>query len=82
MTARILDGKKLAAELRTRLAERIATLSFRPGLTVVLVGDDPASAVYVRNKDRAAREVGLAGRRQNASATSPVSAFFAKSTSG
>lgn len=59
MTARILDGKKLAAELRTRLAERIATLSFRPGLTVVLVGDDPASAVYVRNKDRAAREVGI-----------------------
>ena len=59
MTARIIDGKAIAAELRTSLTARLAGLSFRPRLIVVLVGDDPASAVYVRNKDRAAREVGI-----------------------
>jgi methylenetetrahydrofolate dehydrogenase (NADP+)/methenyltetrahydrofolate cyclohydrolase len=62
MTARILDGKALAAELRATLAARVATLAWRPCLTVVLVGDDPASAVYVRNKDRAARQAGLEAR--------------------
>lgn len=59
MTARILDGKAIAAGLRARLAERVATLPFRPGLRVVRVGDDPASGVYVRNKDRAAQQVGF-----------------------
>jgi len=59
MTARILDGKAIAARLRARLAERVAALPFRPGLRVVRVGDDPASGVYVRNKDRAAQEVGF-----------------------
>lgn len=48
MTARIIDGKSIAAALRARIADRIATLGYRPGLTVLLVGDDPASAVYVR----------------------------------
>ncbi|WP_198373233.1 bifunctional methylenetetrahydrofolate dehydrogenase/methenyltetrahydrofolate cyclohydrolase FolD [Roseomonas rosulenta] len=59
MSARILDGKAIAARLRARLAERVAALPFRPGLRVVRVGDDPASGVYVRNKDRAAQEVGF-----------------------
>ena len=59
MTARILDGKALGARLRTGLAQRIAGLSFKPGLRVVRVGDDPASGVYVRNKDRAAAEAGF-----------------------
>jgi methylenetetrahydrofolate dehydrogenase (NADP+)/methenyltetrahydrofolate cyclohydrolase len=59
VTARIIDGKAVAAALRARLAERIATLPFRPGLAVVLVGDNPASAVYVRAKDRAANAVGI-----------------------
>jgi methylenetetrahydrofolate dehydrogenase (NADP+)/methenyltetrahydrofolate cyclohydrolase len=59
MTARILDGKAMAARLRAHLAERVAALGFRPGLRVVRVGDDPASGVYVRNKDKAAREVGF-----------------------
>jgi methylenetetrahydrofolate dehydrogenase (NADP+)/methenyltetrahydrofolate cyclohydrolase len=62
MTARILDGKALAATLRDDVAARAAILSYSPCLTVVLVGDDPASAVYVRNKDRAAREAGLEAR--------------------
>jgi methylenetetrahydrofolate dehydrogenase (NADP+) / methenyltetrahydrofolate cyclohydrolase len=60
VSARIIDGKAVAAALRTRLAERVAALSFRPGLVVVLVGDDPASAVYVRSKDRAANAAGIA----------------------
>ncbi|MCA3422479.1 MAG: bifunctional methylenetetrahydrofolate dehydrogenase/methenyltetrahydrofolate cyclohydrolase FolD [Roseomonas sp.] len=59
MTARILDGKALGARLRAGLAERIAGLSFKPGLRVLRVGDDPASGVYVRNKDRAAAEAGF-----------------------
>ena len=62
MTARILDGRALAAELRAALAVRVATLPYRPGLVVVLVGDNPASNVYVRSKDRAAREAGLDAR--------------------
>jgi len=59
MTARILDGKALGARLRTGLAARIAGLPFKPGLRVVRVGEDPASGVYVRNKDRAAAEAGF-----------------------
>ncbi len=57
--ARVIDGKAAAAALRAEVAGRVATLSFRPGLAVVLVGDHAASAVYVRNKDRAAQEAGL-----------------------
>jgi methylenetetrahydrofolate dehydrogenase (NADP+)/methenyltetrahydrofolate cyclohydrolase len=60
VSARIIDGKAVAAALRARLAERVAKLPFRPGLAVVLVGDDPASAIYVRAKDRAANGVGIA----------------------
>ncbi len=60
MTARIIDGKAIAAQLRAELAKRVAGLAYQPGLAVVLVGDDPASAVYVRSKDRAAREAGIA----------------------
>lgn len=62
MTARIIDGKTVAAALRARLAERIGLLPFRPGLAVVLVGDDPASSIYVRAKDRAANAVGILAR--------------------
>lgn len=59
MTARILDGKAIAARLRAGLAARVAALPFRPGLRVVRVGDDPASGVYVRNKDKAAQAAGF-----------------------
>ena len=59
MSATILDGKALAARRRAALAERVAGLGFRPGLRVVRVGEDPASGVYVRNKDRAAKEAGF-----------------------
>ena len=59
MAARIIDGKGVAAALRADVTARVAALSFRPNLAVVLVGDDTASAVYVRNKDRAARQAGI-----------------------
>lgn len=58
----ILDGKKTAAEIREGLKARAAALVARgvkPGLSVTLVGDDPASAVYVANKDSAATEAGI-----------------------
>ena len=60
MSAGLIDGKAVALLLRQRVASKVASLAFQPGLTVVLVGDDPASAVYVRNKDRAARDAGIA----------------------
>ncbi len=59
---RIIDGKAVAAALRARVAADVAGLGFRPGLTVVLVGGDPASQIYVRSKDRAANEAGIAAR--------------------
>ena len=60
--AEIIDGKQFAAGLRARLAQQIEALqqqNINPGLAVVLVGEDPASTVYVRNKGRQAREVGI-----------------------
>jgi methylenetetrahydrofolate dehydrogenase (NADP+)/methenyltetrahydrofolate cyclohydrolase len=60
VSARIIDGKALAAGMRATLAQNVATLPFRPGLAVVLVGDDPASEVYVKAKDRAANAAGIA----------------------
>lgn len=66
MTARILDGKRIADEvlddLRARVALRVAQGKPAPGLAVVLVGNDPASAVYVRNKRRACKHVGFRSR--------------------
>ena len=59
-SAAIIDGKAEAARLRSRVAAHVAGLSYKPGLAVILVGDDPASSVYVRNKDRAAQQAGLA----------------------
>lgn len=62
MTASILDGKALAARITDELkprAQRLAEAGRRPGLAVVLVGDDPASQVYVRNKIRACEKVGV-----------------------
>ena len=62
MTARIIDGKSIAARLRAEIGVNVAAAGFTPGLAVVLVGENPASTVYVRTKDRAAREAGIATR--------------------
>ena len=59
----IIDGKKTAAELREELKKKVAKLKSTynavPGLTVILVGEDPASKIYVKNKEKFAKEVGM-----------------------
>ncbi|WP_428490562.1 bifunctional methylenetetrahydrofolate dehydrogenase/methenyltetrahydrofolate cyclohydrolase FolD [Rhodopila sp.] len=62
MIARLIDGRTVAAALRVEVAARVAAAGFAPGLAVVLVGEDAASNVYVRTKDRAAREAGIETR--------------------
>lgn len=63
MTAALIDGKAFAAGLRVRVAEAVTAFKdetgAKPGLAVVLVGDDPASAIYVRNKGKQTVEVGM-----------------------
>ena len=67
MTAKLIDGKAIAASVRAAVKERvtafIARTGVRPGLTVVLVGENPASQVYVRNKGKAASEAGFLSRQ-------------------
>lgn len=66
MTAELIDGKAIAQALRRRIAERVHALQERgvvPTLAVVLVGEDPASQVYVRNKVAACAEVGIRSRK-------------------
>ncbi len=55
----IIDGKQIAKDLRQSIKSQVDNLNRAPGLAVILVGDDPASAVYVRNKDNACMEVGF-----------------------
>ena len=62
MSAKIIDGKQVAARCREELKRQIAALRARgiiPGLAVILIGEDPASQVYVRNKHRACEELGI-----------------------
>ncbi|CCG06724.1 bifunctional methylenetetrahydrofolate dehydrogenase/methenyltetrahydrofolate cyclohydrolase FolD [Pararhodospirillum photometricum] len=59
MTAHLIDGKAFAAGVRARVAERAQALGVTPGLAVVLVGEDPASQVYVGSKEREARAAGF-----------------------
>ena len=62
MTAKIVDGTALSQRIRAEVAERadaLAARGIKPGLAVILVGDDPASAVYVRNKVKACHDSGL-----------------------
>ena len=78
MTAKIIDGLKLAHEIRGRLRERVDRLAkagSRPGLAVLLIGDEAASAVYVRNKKRACDEVGIDSRVVRLPADTPEDAI-------
>jgi methylenetetrahydrofolate dehydrogenase (NADP+) / methenyltetrahydrofolate cyclohydrolase len=63
VTAKVIDGKAIAAQIRAEQARRVERLGFKsgvtPGLAVMLVGDNPASKVYVRNKKRACAQVGI-----------------------
>ncbi len=65
MTAELIDGKAIAKKVRAEVKERAAAFAEKygrqPGLEVVLVGEDPASQVYVRNKERASNKVGIRG---------------------
>lgn len=65
MSANILDGKAMSAGLRADIADRVSALREKgmiPGLAVILVGDDPASEIYVRNKGKGCEEVGIYSR--------------------
>jgi methylenetetrahydrofolate dehydrogenase (NADP+) / methenyltetrahydrofolate cyclohydrolase len=77
----VLDGKKLGAELRAELGEKARlfaqTFGRPPGLDVVLVGDDPASAVYTRNKEKSAKEAGFRGALHRLPADTPQQAILA-----
>jgi len=62
MTARILDGNKIATEIKAEVAAEVRALSgagVRPGLAVVLVGHNPASEIYVRGKVKSSEELGI-----------------------
>src|SRR5258708_319032 len=61
MTAQLIDGKAVAAEVEAEVRAELARTGLRPGLTVVRVGHDPASEIYVRSKARKAEELGFTG---------------------
>jgi methylenetetrahydrofolate dehydrogenase (NADP+)/methenyltetrahydrofolate cyclohydrolase len=80
VTARLLDGAAIAKAIRAEAAasvRELAAAGVRPGLAVVLVGDDPASAIYVRNKTRACEEVGLQHETHTMPATSTTAEVLA-----
>jgi methylenetetrahydrofolate dehydrogenase (NADP+)/methenyltetrahydrofolate cyclohydrolase len=66
MTARLIDGKAISAQVRSDVAERVRALKDRnvqPGLAAILVGDDPASKIYVGSKQKACADVGMHSER-------------------
>jgi len=81
MTAQLIDGVALSRQIRAEVGARAAALAVRgrpPGLAVILVGDDPASAVYVRNKVKACHEHGLHSVLEQYDATLPEAALLAR----
>ncbi len=78
MTAQIIDGAALAKAFRAEAARGAAALGRRPGLAVILVGDDPASAVYVRNKVKACEEAGFHSLLERYDAQMTQSALLAR----
>lgn len=72
-TARVIDGKSIAAALRADIAQQVSSMKFKPGLAVILVGDDPASHVYVGNKIKACREAGIESFEYRMDADAPSS---------
>ncbi|MFL5798893.1 MAG: bifunctional 5,10-methylenetetrahydrofolate dehydrogenase/5,10-methenyltetrahydrofolate cyclohydrolase [Actinomycetota bacterium] len=81
MSARIIDGKAVAADIRAEVAERVRALvagGRPPGLAAVLVGDDPASRVYVTAKQKDCAEVGIESERVELPADTPQDALLAE----
>jgi methylenetetrahydrofolate dehydrogenase (NADP+)/methenyltetrahydrofolate cyclohydrolase len=77
MTAALIDGKAIAAELRAHLAQAVKKLPRPPVLAVVLVGDNPASQVYVRSKVKQTEEAGMISKEIRLPATAPQAAVEA-----
>lgn len=77
MAAQLLDGKALAAETTAALTERVAALARPPGLVVVLVGEDPASQVYTRNKAKTAEKLGIRSQLLTLPAETPQAELLA-----
>ena len=81
MSATIIDGKAFAADVRARVAEQVAAMKadhgITPGLAVVLVGEDPASQVYVRSKGEKTREVGMNSYEYKLPADVPEAELYA-----
>jgi methylenetetrahydrofolate dehydrogenase (NADP+)/methenyltetrahydrofolate cyclohydrolase len=81
MSATIIDGKAFAANVRGRVADQVARLKeeqgITPGLAVVLVGEDPASQVYVRNKGKQTLEVGMNSYEHKLPADVPADELYA-----
>ncbi|TVQ58512.1 MAG: bifunctional methylenetetrahydrofolate dehydrogenase/methenyltetrahydrofolate cyclohydrolase FolD [Rhodobacteraceae bacterium] len=81
MTATVIDGKAFAAKLRAKVAAEVEALGAShgviPGLAVVLVGEDPASQVYVRNKNRQTREAGMGSFEHKLDASTPEAELLA-----
>jgi len=76
----LIDGKAVAGRIRERVAQEVRTLGARgvvPGLTVVLVGDDPASTVYVASKEKACKEAGMRGETIRMPATTTQAELLA-----
>lgn len=81
MTAQLIDGNALSKQIRAEVAQRAAALTakgIKPGLAVVLVGDNPASAVYVRNKIKACEDYGLRSVFEKYEANLDESALLAR----
>ncbi len=80
--AKIIDGKRIAAETRADIAKRTAafqaTYGYAPGLAVIIVGEDPASQVYVRNKKKACEEVGFVSEVYEMPADTTMEELLAK----
>ena len=81
MTAAVIDGKAFAAELRARVGEQArafeAAAGRKAGLAVVLVGEDPASLVYVRSKGKATLEAGMASFEHKLAIDAPEAELLA-----
>lgn len=78
MSARLIDGKAAAAALRATVGEAARALPRQPGLSVVLVGDDPASQVYVSSKEKAAGKAGIRGAVHRMPATATQDEILAR----
>lgn len=60
----IIDGRRLAQEIKEDIKKKVARMAIKPGLAVILVGDNPASKIYVKFKEKACKEVGFYSKKK------------------